>query len=245
MRRAARSLTAGVLVLASALPALALAAAPASPPVTVRVSFAQDPDASAYLRLEGNQLQVAKTLDELGAAPVTRSKGGQSNQDGRGGSYGSYEFPSVDLPVTLSGLDRVSAELNFQFGRSLRGRGGAPQDYSQVVAKVTLARRQESTWWGYVVDAYAFSDGARASGRSRDTLDLSVPKLDVRGLTSGVETKVEGRKARLGLRITSGKHGVYTITRNGKGIPVKLQVLDSGGRVVVTEAGDPVKFGFT
>ncbi len=232
----------GAVLVAAVLGAAGLLWA-APTPLMARVSFAQDSHAFAYLRFDNNRLRVARTLGTLDSAKPVRSKSGDISDMGGDAFYQFYDFPEVSLPISVKGLEKVTGEFHYSRSRSTPGRSKRPaRNYTNVGGHVTLARHEGAATWGYVVSV---NDVDRPGATAKDRLELKVPDVGNGDLTFEVVTKVEGRKARLGIQAKAGNQDLYTITKNGKGIPVKLEVLDKDHRVVVSEQGDPVKFGFT
>ena len=212
----------------------------AATPTTVRVSFAQSARATAYLRFAGNQLRVAATQDALESAPSVRAKNTRREGGLGGPRLHVYEFPVVKLPAAPSGFSGASGSFTYYGSEdSTPGRG---QGFVSISGQVTYTVRQEGTEWGYVVSTGA---GAELPAGSREILDMRLPRLDVDRLTLDVVTKVERREARLGVQLKAGETDLYSVTKNGKPVSVRLAVASEAGRSVVKEDGDPVKFGFT
>ncbi|MFB3881511.1 MAG: hypothetical protein ACE149_09610 [Armatimonadota bacterium] len=244
--RLGRGIAALVLVSVAALLAQAVPATAAPPVAYARISFAQDKNAVVYLSFSNNRMRAASTIEGLKAAQPVRAASGNLERIGRREYMQWYEFPETALPVTLSGYSNVTCNLNYhrsgtRAGESSRGRG----ESIYIYGRVTLSRKGRSgDTWGYSLN---LNGEERQSGKydADHPFRLTVPALATEPLTFEITAQVEQRDARIGMQVKSGKTDIYTVLKDGKGAPVTLEVLDKDRKVVKSETGDPVKFGFT
>jgi hypothetical protein len=227
-------------------------ALPAAAPATyyVHLRFDQDPKASVYLSFQNNRMWVGRTSEEMEASPPLKAKKTQVEGEGVREYYQSYSFPETELPVTLADFTKVRCEFSLHRIRSrsgLFGRGTA-HEYNYGYGSVTLVHQDAAGGeWRYVVNQSLFHlEGKDQSGLSKEHPATSqIPRVDLSKLSYRIETKMEGRKARIGLQITAGKAEITAVQKDKKGASIKLEVLDKAGKVVHSQEGDAEKFGFT
>jgi hypothetical protein len=241
-----RVLAAVILVGAVALLSQAVPAVGAPPVAYARISFPQEKNAVVYLSFSNNRMRAASSIEGLKSAESVRATGGNLERVSRREYVQWYEFPEAALPVTISGYSKVTCNLSYhrsgaRAGDSSRARGESVYIYGRV----TLSRKDKSgDTWGYSLNL----NGDEREGAKHDADNpyrLTVPALASDRMTFDIVTQVELREAKIGMQVKSGKTDVYTVVKNGKGAAVKLEVLDKDRKVVKSETGDPVKFGFT
>jgi len=247
MRHAYLAGVVAVLTIAACVPSRA------APPVTyVRLTCSPGAEGIVYLRLENNKLQLARTAADVEKASVIRAKDAKVESQGKDNAFQNYVFPNVALPVSLPGITKVTADFTYNRSRYKQPRQTKVQEYVGVNGDVVLVvRDSKGTEWGYVFSVYSGSGGdatgrgGQPSGDAQHPFVATVPKLDLSKLSFDITPQVEGRNARIGMKIKSGSAELNNVLKGGKSTPVTLEVLDKNGRAVKTEKGDPKKFGFT
>ncbi len=231
--------------------AMALAPAPvlaaARPQVfdaVVRVPPATKP--VVYLRFRNNKLWVAPSLAELARVTPLRANGANREQDAESGAEDRwYNFPEIDLPAPPNSTEqrRVSFYYSRTLGTGRNARAGAPEDRIHAGASLSLSRQDDSgVTWTY--SARGTADRATAEAATRP-LELILPQLDSAGLKLVIETKLEGRNARIGLKVRDGERDLAGVQKNNASAPATLEIVDTSGATIVSEQGDLTKFGFT
>jgi hypothetical protein len=202
--------------------------------------------AVAYLSIENNKLRVAGTIEGLASAALVKAQNSHLESIGWGEFYQSYMFPEVQLPITVNGYDRATIKPTYsRSGTKARGSEREREDWLAVYGELVLSRKDsKGVTWGHSL-SLSSSDGGRQPYSAEHPLELSVPMLSQAPLTFEITAQVEGRNARIGMQIKSGKSDLHTVLKDGKGAPVRLEVLDKDRKVVASETGDPLKFGFT
>lgn len=237
------SMTLAVLAMVCARPA------GAAPKVLyTRISVPQNggQTAVAYLSIENNKLRAATTIEGLASAAVVKAKDSHLESLGWGEYYQNYTFPEVELPLSIVGYDRISVTPTYsRSGTKARGSKPEREDWQSVSGELVLSRKDKhGITWGYSL-SLSSSHRGKPQYSKEHPYDLTAPKLANDPLTFEITAQVEKRDARIGLQIKSGKTGLRTVIKDGKGTPVKLEVLDKDRKVVASETGDPIKFGFT
>lgn len=217
------------------------AAAPTSTDLGIRFLPAQQP--SVFVRFRNNRMWVAATQAGLDTAQPIRAAQSENSPNGEGGLYRYYGFPETALPVSLEGVSKVSATLSFMVTQALRpGRAGATEVPS-VGGRLSIAKRDnQGVTWTYAISASTAGGGRKAAS---EPLTMDVPRIDTNTLTMEIVTKVEGRSGRIGLQVKSGENKIENVLKDGKNAPAKIEVLSKDDKVVISEAGDLQKFGFT
>ena len=235
-------------VFLAAAVALSIAAAPAGAapqPFYIGIVIVPDKDPAAYVSIQNNQIRAAETLEDLEAAKPTKAKNARIEDMG-GRSYQQfYDFPEVELPVSTPGVTKLVAKLSFYRSRSLQRSAAASRDNTGIFGEVSLSRKDESgSTWTYVYHPNTY-DRSQSKNSPERPLLLKVSGADPGSLKFEITTKMEGRKARIGMQAKADGVDIYNVQKNGKNAPAKLEVRNKDGKTIVSEAGDPVKFGFT
>lgn len=217
-------------------PAVAVRAAPAADEFSVRCLPETQP--AAYLRVQGRELRVAATQKELDSATPVKAAHTQSFQGGPKEMIQVYSFPEVTLPPPAPG---VTAKATLSYQRTARsGTSAKTIQHGGLGGEFRLTRKDDTgATWTYVTSAFASPERRPAEG---------VPALDVPDpskLALTIETKIEGMKAAIGLRVKSGEAAVSNVLKSGKPVAARIEVLDRDGKPVHSQRGDLEKFGFT
>ena len=235
--------------------AVSVASAPASA-VTAdysSITIAGENKPALYLEFSGKELRIAPTLEGLaGARPVKAASMHSYNVD-TGYVATSYQFPELDLPISMKGVSRIRATIVLDRVRQTLARSTSrvqPHMESRFYMQCRVAKKgADGADWTYVSNP-----GGATSERSGDLAlahTATIASPDRLKLT--IETKIEGKKARIGLRVmVSGRAGISVeefglqeVQKSGKPAPATLEVTDASGKVVHTQKGDLKKFGFT
>jgi len=231
-------------IAAAPLPAIAAA----EPPVieaAVRLAPAKEP--ALYLRFRNNKLWMATSpagLDQ--ATPLRATSVEQSREEEMGLQYRYYGFPETDLPLSLPGFEKARAAFHSsrQIGRRKDAPADAPADQTYLSATFSLSRRDPAgAAWTYTLNSSVGSPAGKAPAPQR--LELTLPQLDPDGLKLTIETKVEERNARIGLRVKSGDTALDNVLKGKANAPATVEIVDLNGKTIVSEKGDLQKFGFT
>lgn len=225
---------------------LAGAVALADPPILYgRVDFGAGDKSPVWLSFQNNRLRIATSQKGLETATPVRAKTGELNGEGGGSVWQNYQFPEVDLPVKLPGLTGAKGTFTYMRSRLLGKATTRASVGTYMGGEISLLSREaDGTTWGYTTQVYN-NDRSSGGDDPKHPAVLRVPRVDPKALTFTITVKMEGRKARIGMQPMSGKQNLENITRNGKATSVTLEVTDKDGKVIVSEKGDPKKFGFT
>jgi len=237
--------TAVAVCLAAGVSALLGAVSPA-PAATrawnarLRLPSATPPMLYVQVRSTG-ELRLADSPEALATATPVIARDGQSEPLSEG--HPQLFFPEVALPASLPGVEKLSAVIRFDLTRTRPRRKGPVVDRGAIDVRVSAARRDSAG----VKWAYIFSVGTPAvlvaGAPPAQAPILEMPDLGRLKLT--VETKVEGHKARLGLRVKAGDVALDKVLKGGQPASCTMQVLNAEGKVLHTAQGDLDKFGFT
>ena len=210
----------------------------------VRVLPAKQP--SLYLRFRNNKLWMATSQAGLEkATPIRAARVDLNRPEEVGIEYRSYDFPEINLPLSLDGIEKTRAAFysSREIGTGNDAPANTPEDRTRVVAVFRLSRRDSSgAAWTYTLHSTADSDTAKVPAQR---LELVLPQLDPDGLKLEVVTKVEERNARIGLQVKSGDVGIDDLLKGDANAPAAIEIVNRDGRTVVSEKGDLQKFGFT
>ena len=234
----------GLLFLITAMWPSLVQAAPQVIEAFVRVPPSMEP--SLYLRFRNNKMWMATTKEGLEkATPIKAGSVSQDKQVEEGYEYRYYNFPEVDVPVPLPGVEKVSA--TFYTSREIHTGPDYPKDLpadqTRVVASFTLTRKDSSdTGWIYTLHCMGDypTDKPPVTG-----VELWLPALDPDQLKMEITTKVEEKNARIGLKVKSGDADIDNILKGDTNAEATLTILNLDGKVVSSEKGDLEKFGFT
>ena len=229
---------------------VSVAARPAGAVEYGAVAVAGEEKPALYLEFKAKELRMAPTLEGLASAKPIKAAQMDSYEVGPGQVVVWYRFPETDLPISLKGVSRVRAAITLDRMRQTSARdtsGGEPRTGSGfgMECRVTKQGAGSADW------TYTFYTRGSAGGENDPSANIAtIPVLDDLKLT--IETKIEGRKARIGLRpMVKGVERVKEeialreVLRNGKPARASLEVTDDTGKVVHTQKGDLKKFGFT
>ncbi|MGD0112076.1 MAG: hypothetical protein ABSD48_09435 [Armatimonadota bacterium] len=234
--------------LVAAIGISAMAAPVAAAPQTFYIGLVILPNKApaGYLSVQNNLVRVAKTAAGLETAKPTKAKSAQLQDTGRARAYQQfYEFPDTDVPVSASGIEKASVKLSIYRTRYIQRTSASSPENMGVYGDVSVSRRDASgNTWTYVCHVNA-NERSLSSNSAQHPLLLTVTGADPKHLKVDVTTKMEGRKARIGMQAKADGIDIYNVLKNGKNAPVKLEVTGKDGKHVVSETGDPVKFGFT
>jgi len=244
MRASTASLI-GAFVTALAVVASA-APAPAAPqPLYAAIVVLPDKIPAAYISIQNNQLRVAQTSADLATAKPTKATNTNIEETGRRSYQQFYDFPEVEVPISAPGITRAVAKINVYRFRSTARAGADSRDTVGLYGQISLSRRDASghTW------TYVYQVGQSGESLSKNSLErpmlLKVARAHPESLKLEITTKMEGRKARIGMQAKADGTDIYNVLKDGKNAPAKLEVTNKDGKHVVSETGDPVKFGFT
>jgi len=226
----------------------AVAAPAAAAPQTFYIGLVILPDKApvGYLSIQNNQLRAANTAAELEAAEPTKAKSAQLLETGPARAYRQfYEFPAIDVPVSTPGIEKASVKLSMYRTRHAGRAGRTSPEETVAYGEASVSRRDSSgNTWTYTFNVR--TGGERAAKNSAQApLLLTVSSADPKDVKLEVTTLLEGRKARIGMQVKADGIDIYNVLKNGKNAPAKLEVTNRDGKHVVSETGDPVKFGFT
>jgi hypothetical protein len=201
---------------------------------------------AGYMSVQNNQLRAAETAAGLETAQLTKAKSAQLQDTGRARAFQQfYEFPDTDVPVSTSGIEKATVKLSIYRTRYAQGSGGSSPENMGVYGDVSVSRRDASgNTWTYVFHVNA-NERSLSKNSAQHPLLLTVAGTDPENMKVDVAAKMEGRKARIGMQAKADGIDIYNVLKNGKNAPAKLEVTGKGGKHVVSETGDPVKFGFT
>ena len=210
----------------------------------VRVPPAKQP--ALYLRFRNNKLWMAASQAKLEKATPIRAARVDLDQDRDTGiKFQSYDFPEINLPLSLPGTQSVKATF-YTYRRIGKGNDAPPNvsgDETHVSGAFLLSKRGGSgAVWTYTLTSSAACDTAKLPAQR---LELTLPKLDPDRLTLGIEIKVEEKNARIGLKVRSGEIDIENVMRGEVKAPATIEILDLKGKTVVSEKGNLKKFGFT
>lgn len=211
-------------------------AAPAVDEFSIRCLPETQP--AAYLRVQGRELRVAATQEELDTATPVKAAHAESFHAGPNEMIQVYSFPEVTLPEPAPG---VTAKATLSYQRIARSRASAKASlHGGLGGEFRLTRKDDTgATWTYITSAFASPN--ERPGQDAPSLDLPDPSK----LALTIETKIEGTKAAIGLRVKSGNAAVSNIFKNDKPVPARLEVLNRDGKSVHAQRGDLEKFGFT
>jgi hypothetical protein len=236
------SVFSAALAAAGALLALSLPAS-AAPAEYAAIRFLPNQEPAVYLQCQDDTIRIASSIAGLeNAKPIKAPRSRRFQFDaGPNEMVRGHSFAETDLPVAIEGVSRVSVSLHVQRTYRLRRTGSEPGRTTVVSGQFRLSRQDRSgAVWTY---------GFFANGREPATADpaqapmMDVPDLDKLALK--VETKVEGKKVRIGLRVMAGESWVSEITKGSANAPAQIQVANQAGKAILSEKGDVKKFGFT
>ena len=215
----------------------------AAPPVYhARVRFGGSNKATVYLKFQNNTLWVANSAQGLAAAQPIKATKTQTHNDARDMASQYSAFPETTLPVSIEGLSAVKATFSTYITRYVgRSKTVQRRTDSFVSAQLQVSKKDSSgTVWTYI-----FSQGTPVTEGQKpaDALVMTVPAIGE--LKLAMETKVEKRNARIGLRLTSNGMQIEDLRKNGKSATAQIEATDRKGAVAISEKGDLKKFGFT
>jgi hypothetical protein len=224
------------VLLAMALLSSATHAAP--PAYYVKLTLSPEGRPLAYAEIRGNELRVASTIEGLAEATSVRASDSGVSRDG-GTTYQHATFPSVDLPVRIPEMTKVSG--TFSLWRAVSRSRRSTTDHLSVGAEISLSKRAQSgVLLTYVFGSYA--DAAAAKGPSQ-AAHIAIPRVEK--LRLELETQVKGREARVGFRVKAGDVALRQVLRDGKPAVCTLEIADRQGSRIHASKGDLDKFGFT
>jgi len=241
-------------VVVAVLGALAVLATGSSPSWAaseyVRIRFLPDQEPAVYVQFTNDTLRCAASIEELATAKPVRAPRSQRFQYDAGPSeyVRGYQFPETDLPISGKGIARASAALRiFRTYRLQRSARSQPTRSTYVAGEFRIAKQDGTgTVWTYTFSGSVTPESratTQAMGNPATSPIMDIPDLDKLKLT--IETKVEGKKARIGLRLMAGEVWISDLARGGKGAPARLEATNKEGKTVLSEQGDLKKFGFT
>ena len=201
---------------------------------------------AGYLSVQNNQLRVAQTAAGLETATPAKAKSAQLQDTGRARAYQQfYEFPETDVPISAPGITKATVKLSVYRTRYTQRTGGSQQENMGVYGDVSVSRHDASgNTWTYIFHANT-NERSPAKNSAQHPLLLTVTGAEPTSLRVDVTAKMEGRKAHIGMQVKADGTDIYNVLKNGKNAPAKLEVTNKDGKQTVSEAGDPVKFGFT
>ncbi len=240
----------GAFIIVALVISLASTPAPAAAVEYGSITIAGDQKPALHLEFRGKELRMAPTLEGLASAQPVKATKVNSYNMGPGQVMASYQFPEVGLPLSMKGVSRIRAVISLD--RTVRTLSrNAPREQEPMGSGFGMQCRVTKPGAGGADWTYMFY--ARGSAGAQDDTGANtatIPVFDSLKLT--IETKIEGKKARIGLRaVATGreriKEQIYLqeVQKNGKPAPATLEVADKDGKVVHTQKGDLKKFGFT
>jgi hypothetical protein len=242
--------------------AVCVASAPASA-VTAdysSITIAGENKPALYLEFSGKELRMAPTLEGLaGAKPVKATEMNSYSMDA-GHVVTSYQFPELDLPISMKGVSRIRAAISLDRVRQTLARNTSreqPRMGSSFNMRCRVTKKgADGADWTYVF--FVTGGAVEKSGDLAQVQSATIAAPDKLVLT--IETKIEGKKARIGLRVGTGPVAqlarrtagtavpvisIQEVLKNGKAPSASIEVTDASGKVVHTQKGDLKKFGFT
>lgn len=213
----------------------------------IRLLPAEKP--AIFVEFQGDRMRLATSPAEVADATwIAQSSTYRFTLGGRR-FLDTYTFPELAFPVPFPGA--TSARIKLML-RLLRGKP-QPDDAERGIASefVGFCRVQKKdpagATWTFAFNTAGPVTTERRWGRDNET---RVPHLN--SLTLGVETKVEGRTAYIGVRALAADDPptvppfiVTEVLEDDKQAPVHIEVLDSDGKIVHAKSGDLKTLGFT
>lgn len=216
-----------------------------TPALNVPPGFAAirtSPENTMYLRFEGKEVRMSPTLDGLKEA---KSIAATNTQDYSGDQYKeyAYTFSGISLPSVPGGpglgWKETKATFTYYVYQSINRQGESRTGSFCSVKLGLICQDARKNNWGYW-----FTRGLQLAATDASPLPiLQVPTLT--RATAKLETKVEAKNIRAGIRVTCGNVQLMDITCNGKSAATQMIILPSGEIPEKVEDGDLTKFGFT
>lgn len=192
------------------------------------------------------ELRIAESPDTLATASPVEARYRSEHKQGPDELYQYLTFPEAILPVSLRGVEKVSAVISFRRNRGRQEGKGPVEDQSTIGARISMSKRDGAgVKWTYLSSVQTpKTPTLLVAGMAPDEAPIiEVPDLSDLELT--VETKIEGTKARIALRAKVGQATVDKVLKGGRYPACTMQVLNTDGKVLHTAKGDLEKFGFT
>lgn len=192
------------------------------------------PDKALYFRLRNAELRMAETVHGLAAAEPVRP----THNESAAGRYQVALFPEVALPAGAGAAVPARVTLSL-----LHVRGGGRRLH-RVSGVATVSRTDASVTpnpeWTY---AYTFSCEASTTAEEATPVSLALSEKPVLEFKAIPEAEKPGSIG-VGARLDHGGMTLQSILRAGAAVAMRVEVLDTDGKVVATRSGGLTDFGF-
>jgi len=247
MRRAVGRCSAVILCALMLIPGAVTTVSAASEVWNARMRFPSAGQQMLYVQVRSTgELRIADSPDTLATATPVEAQDRSEHKRGPDELSQYLTFPEVSLPVSLKGVEKVSAVISFSRNRGRQGRKGPVEDQSTIGVRISMSRRDGAgVKWTYLSTVETPKTPTRlVVGMAPDRAPI-IEMPDLGDLKLTVETKIEGTKARIALRAKAGDVALDKVMKGGRYPACTLQVLNTDGKVLHAAKGDLEKFGFT
>ncbi len=223
----------------------AVTTASAAPTVwNARMRFASAEQQMLYVQVRSTgELRIAESPETLATTSQVEARDRSDYRQGPDELSQSLTFPEVILPVSLPGVEKVTAVIRFSRRRGRQEGKGPVEDDSRIRARISMSKRDGAgVKWTYLSNVKTLT--TLAAGMAPDEAPI-IEMPDLSDLKLSVVTKIEGRRARIALQAKAGQATVDKVLKGGRHPACTIQVLNTNGRVLHTARGDLEKFGFT
>ena len=192
------------------------------------------------------ELRIAQSPDKLATATPVEVQDRSDHKRGPDELSQYLSFPETMLPVSLKGVEKISAVLSFSRNRGRQGGKGPVEDHSTIGARISMSKRDDAgVKWTYLSSVETpKTPTPLVAGMAPDEAPI-IEMPDLSDLKLTVETKIEGTKARIALRVKAGDVALDKVLKGGRYPACRMQVLNPDGKVLHSAKGDLEKFGFT
>ena len=207
------------------------------------VRFQISPGFTTYALVWEDRLFLADTPEGLAAVEPVKAVEADRADPQLSETWAHYRFPEAALAAPAdklpAGVTQVRVALSHNTARYWDPRSGRGE-FSYLHGSLGWCRKDKhGALWGWWWNA-----GTETGKRPRTAPVIELPEPGP--LTLAVSTqKAEGGAIGIGVRLKLGKTALHDVTKDGRTLQARVQVLDAAGEVVKSERGSLAKFGFT